>query len=313
MLKFVGRRVLATVPLLFLVSFAAFGLVELAPGDAALNLAGDYATPDTVERIRSSLGLGDPFFLRYWHFLGHALTGDLGSSLQSSVKVVSIIWDRVPVTLSLVCGAMFLAIVLGVPIGVYSAMRRGSWVDRAVSATTALAISIPGFILGNYLIKLFALNLGWFPATGYIGITSSPGQWLHHLVLPALSLSLLSLAEIARLVRAAVSDTLSRDYVQTAWAKGLTQREVVVKHTLKNAAIPVVTIVGVQTGRLIGATVIVERVFAMNGMGSLVIDSVQNRDAPLIQGLVLMTAIVVLSINLLVDISYGYFNPRLRS
>ena len=186
--------------------------------------------------------------MRYWRFLRHAATGDLGSSLQSSVKVGSIILDRVPVTVSLVVGAMFFAVVVGAPLGIYSALRRGTWIDRAVSGSTALAISIPSFILGKLPDQAFALNLGWFPATGYIPITSSPGQWLHHLLLPALSLSLLSLAEIARLVRTAVSETLARDFVQTAWAKGLTRRQVVLKHTLKNAAIPVVTIVGVQTG-----------------------------------------------------------------
>ncbi len=312
MLMYAFRRLLAVVPLLLLVSIISFGLVELAPGDAAVTLAGDQASVEDIQRVREALELDAPLVERYGSFLADVLSGDLGASLFNSQAVTTLVGNRLNVTVSLVLLVLGFAVVLGLPIGILAALRKGSFLDRALSGFTAVALAAPSFLIAVFLLKWFAIDRDVFPATGFVPISEDPWEWFLSLALPAFALAQLPTAELARIARAAMSDTLQQDYVQTARAKGLTGRQVVLKHTVKNAAVPVVTIFGVQLGRLIGGAVIVESIFALPGLGTLLISSVLIRDAPVIQGLVLMTAVAVVAINLLVDLSYGYFNPRTR-
>lgn len=312
MLLYSLRRVAAIIPLLLIVTIISFGLIELAPGDAAVSIAGDQASSEDIGRIREALGLNDGVVNRYLDFLGGALNGDLGSSLYSSQSVTSMISYRLPVTISLVVLSLTIACLIGIPIGVAAALRRGSFVDRLLSAVSALAVAIPAFVLAVFMLKIFAIDRAFLPATGYVPITEDPMMWLKSLVLPAAALSVLPGAEMARIVRASFSDVAQRDFIDTARAKGLGSRSIVVKHTLKNAAVPVVTILGVQIGRLIGGSVIIERIFNLPGLGNLMINSVLFRDVPVIQGTVLFAATLVVVVNLVVDLSYGYFNPRVR-
>jgi peptide/nickel transport system permease protein len=303
---------LALIPILFVVSIVSFGLVDLAPGDAATTLAGENATPEQIEQMRETLGLNESLPARYGSFVEGAVSLDLGSSTYSSQEVTTIIGHRIWPTLSLVAVALIFAALLGVPAGVYAALRRGQRADRIISATAGLGLAIPSFVGSIFLLRWFALSREWFPAGGFVPISENPLLWVKHLVLPAIALSLFPASELARLVRTSVADTLSRDYIQTAIAKGLPRHRVLLKHTLKNAAIPIVTVIGVQTGRLLGGSVIIEEIFNIPGLGSLTVSSVQNRDVPIIQGVVLLSAVLVILINLIVDLSYGYFNPKLR-
>jgi peptide/nickel transport system permease protein len=312
MLKYIGRRLLAVIPQLVLVTLVAFLLVALAPGDAGSVLAGEGASAADVARVRAAYGLSDPIWTRYWHFVEHAFQGNLGSSLYNSQKVTTIIGNRLTVSLSLVLVAMAMAMLIGIPAGVLAAVGRKR-ADRATSVLAGFCLAVPTFVSSVFLIKWFALSRNWLPAGGYVGLNAGVSQWLRHLVLPGFALALFPAAELARQVRTAVADTLSRDYVEVARAKGLRPGKVLVKHVLKNSAIPVVTILGLQVGRLLGGTVIVESIFNLPGLGSLVVGSVLNHDIPTVQGVVLFTAVGVIAINLFIDVSYGYFNPKLRT
>jgi peptide/nickel transport system permease protein len=311
-LKYAGKRLLAIIPILLIVSFISFSLVELAPGDAAAAFAGDQATSQQIAEVRHALELDKPFASRYVSFVHRAATGDLGSSLFNSQRVTKIIGDRVWTTISLVVVALFFAFILGASAGIYAALHRGSLVDRLLSVVAGLALAVPSFVASIFLLRWFALERNWLPAGGYADFSAGPAEWFRHLVLPASALALFPAAELARLVRTSVADTLGRDYIQTAIAKGLPFRKVVAKHSLKNAAIPVVTVLGVQTGRLLGGAVIIEHIFNLGGLGDLTVNAVVTHDVPIIQGVVLFSAVVVIAINLLVDLSYAYFNPKLR-
>lgn len=312
MTRFVIRRVLGMIPVMFLVSFMAFGLVHLAPGDPAVALAGDPPTQKRIDMIREQYGFDDPFVVQYVSWLGDVLTGDLGASLYTDQPVAKTITDRLPITLNLVAGAVVVAVVIGVPAGIIAATHRGRWVDRAINVWAASCVSLPNYFFGMLLIILFVLQLGWLPAVGYTSFFDDPWGWFQHIILPCVSLSLLTMAVVTRQLRSAMVGVLEQDYVRTAQAKGLSATSVVVKHGLKNAAIPVVTLMGAQIALLVGGTVIIERMFAIPGLGNVAVEAVTRRDMPIIQGAVLVTAVIVQLVNLLCDVAYAFLNPKVR-
>ena len=312
-LLYLVRRILAAIPILILVGLITFLLIHLTPGDPAAVVAGENASLEAIEAARHRLGLDQPFLLQFWHWLTAVTRGDLGTSFTSGRPVTELIFDRMPVTLSLTAGSTLVGIGLAVPLGVFAALKRGSYLDRITIFGTSLGIAAPEFFIGLLLVLIVALKWGWLPATGYIPFAEDPIEYFARLTLPSLTLGLGVAAELARQVRGAMIDVLSRDYIQTARAKGLSTLSIIVKHGLKNAAIPVVTVLGLQIRRLLGGAVIVEQIFAMNGLGSLAVRAVFLRDLPVLLGVALATAIVVLLVNLFVDMSYGYFDPKVRA
>ena len=315
MLKLVTSRILASVPLLLLGAFLSFVLLELANRgtDPAARIAGDGASPEQIETIRQNLNLDSPMIVRYAEWVGHAVTGDLGKSLYSGQAVTDAIMERIWITGSLALWAIILTIVIGIPLGVWAAVRQGSLVDRAVTTVAALLMSVPPFVLGLLLVITFAITRAWLPATGYVTIAEGGiVEWSRHLILPALALAAVSAAELARQTRGSIVDALNKDYVRTSRAKGLSGRSVLWKHTMKNAEVSIVTVLGMQMGRILGGAVTVEFVFAISGLGMLGYTAVVQRDLPMVQGVVIISALVVLICNLLVDMSYGYLNPKIR-
>ena len=312
MLQLIIRRIFIMIPVLFLVSLMVFSLILLVPGDPAVTLAGENATEEQIEATRERLGLNDPVIEQYGRWVGNAIRGDLGSSLFSSQKVTDAIVQRIPATLSLAGGAIVLSVLLGVPAGIVAAIYRGRWPDRLVGLGAASALAMPNYFVAMLLILFFAIWNPWFPATSFVPFSEGPGEWAKHLVLPWITLSLSPAAVITRQLRSSLIGVLGQDYVRTARAKGLRGRTVILKHSLKNAAIPVVTVLGTQIAFALGGSVIVEQVFGIAGVGQLAITSVQNRDLPLIQWIVVMPTLLVLFCNLLVDLAYGSLNPKVR-
>ncbi|MGE0308173.1 MAG: ABC transporter permease [Acidimicrobiia bacterium] len=313
LIRFVGRRLLATVPLLVLVSMLAFGLLLLVPGDPAVTLAGDNPAPGQVEAVRDQLGLDDHIGVQFARWAGDAVVGDFGTSLYSKVPVDELIVSRAPATLSLAALGILFAIVFGGLLGIIGAAKQGSVIDRVVIAVATLGVAVPSFWLGLVLVINFSLDRKWFPAVGYEGITEGPVEWLRHMVLPAITVAAAPAAEIARQLRASLADTLANDYVRTARAKGLRRGPVLLKHALKNAGIPAATVIGTQFSFLLGGSVIVEQVFGIPGLGSMTVAAVLQRDLPVIQAVVLIMAVAVLVSNIVVDMSYGFFNPKVRA
>lgn len=312
MLRYTVRRVLMIVPLLFLVSLGVFALVLMIPGDPAITIAGENATEAQIEATRERLGLNDPLLVQYAGWAGNALTGDLGSSLFSNESVVGAIAGRFPVTLSVTFAAMVIALLIAVPAGIVAALRRGRWQDRGATLFASVGISLPNFWVGILLIMAFALAFPIFPAVGYTPLSEGVGPWVVGLVLPGVTLGTTLAAEITRQLRGSLSDTLQKDFIRTARANGLRPRAVIGRHGLKNAAVPVVTVLGFQIGFLLGGSVIVERVFGLPGLGDLAIRAVLQRDIPMIQGIVVVAALIVMLVNLVVDLSYGWLNPKVR-
>jgi len=312
MLRLVVRRVLIGVPLLLFVSFSVFVLIDLAPGDPAASLAGENATAEQIAAVRQNLHLDDSIVARYVRWLGGAVHGDLGTSLQSGQSVSSLIADKLSVTASIVGMSLLFVLVLALIGGVVGAVRPRGLADRAVTVVASIATAIPPFWLALVLIVYFAINRSWFPAVGYVGPDESIVEWLKHLVLPAVALAAVPAAELALQLRGSLSEVLGRDYIMATRAKGLTRRSIIGKHGLKNAAIPVVTVLGFRIAQMLGGTVTIELVFNINGLGRLAVNSTLSHDIPVLLGLVVVTTLVVLVINVLVDISYGYFNPKVR-
>jgi peptide/nickel transport system permease protein len=295
------------------VSFAVFTLVTLVPGDAAQTLAGgDNATPERVAQLRDQLGLNKPFLVQYGDWLKDAATGHLGTSLASGRSITTEVGETLPITASIVAVALLLGIAVGLPAGIFAGMRPGGRLDRALVTTTTFGIALPNFVLAIVLITLFAVQRKWFPAIGFTRVTENPVLWLKSVTLPAIALSVGVAATMARQVRAALADTLGSAYIRTAWAKGGSTARVVGKHALKNAAIPAVTVLGLQVGGLLGGAVLVENIFAIPGLGSYVLRGVVGSDLPVIQGVALMFVVINVGLSLLVDISYGYLNPKVR-
>ena len=312
MLAEVLRRLLATLPVMGVVAIAVFALLHVTPGDPAVIIAGDYATTDDIARIRARLGLDQPFHTQVVIWLGRVVRGDLGTSIFSGLPVSTLIGQRAATTIWLTLFAMLISVGVGVPIGVVAAWRKGSWIDRAVMVFAVSGFSMPTFWLGFILVYIFAITAGWLPVQGYMPLAGGVGSFLSHLILPALTLSVVYMALIARMTRASMLGVLDEDYIRTAFAKGLAPRGVLVRHALKNASLPIVTIIGIGFALLIGGAVVTESVFALPGLGRLTVDAIVRRDYPVIQGVLLVVSGVYVLINLIVDILYVVLDPRIR-
>ncbi|HMG44721.1 MAG TPA: ABC transporter permease [Acidimicrobiales bacterium] len=313
MARLIARRLSSLVPVLFLVSLVVYGLMALVPGDAAVQLAGGVdATEERIAEVRTELGLDDPFLVQYGRWLKGAVTFDFGESLVNGQSVSGDILNRLPVTASIAFGAMVVGLLVGVPAGIVAGMKAGTRLDRGLIFGTTLGIAVPNFWLAMMLILVFAVNLGWFPAIGFTRLTESPWDWLRSLVLPSLALGTFVAASVARQLRGELADVMQRSYVRTAWAKGGSARLVVGKHALKNAAIPAVTVIGLQMGGLIGGTVILEQIFSIPGLGTYLLQAITSSDMPVIMGVTTMFVLVYMVMSLLVDVAYGLLNPKVR-
>jgi len=312
MFSFILRRVLATLPVIIVVALVVFLMTRLSPVDPAVVLAGDNASEQDVQRARASLGLNDPLPVQFGHWSLHVAQGDLGQSFFAKMPVTQLIVQRMEPTASLAGLTLVLTVLMAVPLGILAAWRHGGWLDRALMALSALGFSVPAFVIGYLLIWFFALHLKWLPVQGYGRLADGIGPWLRQLVLPSVTLSIVYIALIARVTRAAMAEAMTEDYIRTARAKGISEARLLVRHALANAAVPVVTVIGLGVAMLIGGVVVTESVFAIPGLGSLTVDAVLSRDFPVIQGLTLFFSMVYITINLLIDISYRWFDPRIR-
>jgi peptide/nickel transport system permease protein len=312
MVSYILRRILSTLPVMGIVALFVFSLLYIAPGDPAAVIAGDQASPADVERIRQSLGLDRPFLIQFGAWLWHILHGDLGTSIFTNLPVAKMIAQRIEPTFSLMAITLVLTILVAVPLGVVAAWKAGSWVDRTIMAFAVFAFSLPVFVVGYVLAYVFALQFEWLPVQGYTPLTAGVWPWLKNLILPALALGSVYIALIARITRASMLEVLQQDYVRTARAKGLGQRNILFVHALKNAAVPIVTVIGIGIALLIGGAVVTESVFAIPGLGRLTIDAILRRDYPVIQGIVLLFSFLYVLVNLMVDVTYTLVDPRIR-
>lgn len=312
MFAFIVRRVIATIPVMAFVALFVFSLLYIAPGDPAVVIAGDQATPADVEKIRQGLGLDRPFLIRFGEWLFNILRGDLGISIFTSLPVTQLIAQRIEPTVSLMIVTLILAISIAVPMGVIAAWKAGSWIDRLAMAISVTGFSVPVFVVGYLLAYVFALQLDWLPVQGYTPISQGLWPWFENLILPAITLGFVYIALIARITRASMLEVLQQDYIRTARSKGVGQMSILFLHALKNAAIPIVTVIGIGIALLIGGAVVTESVFAIPGLGRLTVDAILRRDYPVIQGVVLMFSFVYVLINLVVDLIYTLIDPRIR-
>jgi peptide/nickel transport system permease protein len=312
MFAYIVRRVLATIPVMVIVALFVFSLLYIAPGDPAAIIAGDQATPADIARIRVSLGLDRPFLVRFGDWAWHILHGDLGTSIFTNLPVTHMIAQRIEPTVSLMVLTLVFSVLIAVPLGVIAAWKQGSIIDRLVMVFAVFGFSVPVFVMGYVLAYIFALQLDWLPVQGFTPIEDGFWPFLRNLILPSLALGLIYIALIARITRATMLEVLSQDYIRTAKAKGVGQRAVLFLHALKNAAVPIVTVIGIGVALLIGGTVLTESVFAIPGLGRLTVDAILRRDYPIIQGVVLLFSFVYVLINLLVDLVYTLFDPRIR-
>jgi len=312
MTRYVARRLLATIPVVLLVTVMVFLLLHITPGDPVVIMLGEEASPDAVTALRHALDLDRPLPVQYGDWLWHAVHGDLGASLRTHDPVTALVLERYPATLELSALAMLLSLCIAIPLGVLSAVRRNSWLDALVTPLAISGISMPSFWLGILLIWVFSVLLPWFPTVGFIPLGVSVAGNLHTLVLPVVTLGVALAAIVMRITRASVLQVLQFDYVRTARAKGVREPVVVLRHALRTALIPVVTVLGLQTGALLGGAVIVETIFALPGVGRLIVDSIFARDFPVVQGAVLILAISFIAVNLAVDLMYARLDPRIR-
>ena len=312
MLAYTIRRVFATIPVMAIVALFVFSLLYIAPGDPAAIIAGDQATPDDVERIRAGLGLDRPFLIRFGEWFWHVLNGDLGVSIFTNLPVTRMIAQRIEPTVSLMCLTLVLSIGIAVPMGVLAAWNQGKLIDRIIMLFAVFGFSVPVFVVGYLLAYIFALELEWLPVQGYTPIERGLWPWLANLILPAVALGGVYIALIARITRATMLEVLSQDYIRTAKAKGVGSSTVLFLHALKNAAVPIVTVIGIGVALLIGGSVVTESVFAIPGLGRLVVDAILRRDYPVIQGVILLFSFTYVLVNLGVDLLYTVFDPRIR-
>jgi len=312
MLGYTIRRLLMAVPVMGVVALIVFSLLYLTPGDPAMVLAGDQASPEQIEKIRASLGLDQPPHVRFVAWLWQMANGDLGTSIFSGEPVTHMIEQRLQPTFSLLALSVLLSISVGVPFGVAAAARRGGWTDHALTSFTTLGFSLPAFIAGYALAFIFATTLKWLPVQGFVPLSEGVQPWLRNLILPAVTLSLVYAAIIARVTRASMLEVLSEDYIRTARAKGLPEIRVLVRHALANAAVPIATVIGIGIAILIGGVVVTESVYGIPGLGRLTVDAVLARDYPTVQAIILLFSVTYVLINLLVDLTYTFLDPRIR-
>ncbi|WP_270605839.1 nickel ABC transporter permease [Bacillus mobilis] len=304
MLMFIFRRILQLIPVLFGVVFVVFLIMQMVPGDPALLIAGEGASKETVEQIRHQLGLDKPFIMQYFSYIGNILQGDFGVSIRSNRPVLDEVLIRLPITIELALCSIVITVVIGMIAGIISATKQYSWTDVSIMIIALLGVSLPSFWFGLMLIFYFSVQIHIFPVSGW-------GTWMH-MVLPALTLGASGAAIVARMTRSSMLDVIRQDYIRTARAKGVKERVVIYKHALRNALIPVITVVGLQFGALLGGTVLVESVFAINGLGRLIVDAIRMRDLPMLQGGVLIASVIFVLVNLIVDILYRHFNKRIE-
>tara|TARA_B100000676_G_scaffold295689_1_gene335160 strand:- start:4213 stop:5109 length:897 start_codon:yes stop_codon:yes gene_type:complete len=294
------------------VAVVVFLLLHLTPGDPATVIAGDYARPEDIARIRAKLGLDRPLHIQFFTWISAVLQGDLGHSIFSNLPVSKLIAQRIEPTLALSISTIIFAVVVAVPMGVFAAWKAGTWIDRSVMLFAVLGFSVPVFVIAYTLMYVFSLNLGWFPVQGYKPIAEGFIPFLRSIALPTLALGIIYTALIARIARASVLEVLTEDYIRTAKAKGLTNRGLLIRHAVRNAAVPIVTIIGIGIALLIGGVVVTESVFNIPGLGRLTIDAVLRRDYPIIQGVILVFSAVYVFVNLVIDLLYTLLDPRIR-
>jgi peptide/nickel transport system permease protein len=312
MLAYILRRLASTVLVMGIVAVFVFLLLHLSPGDPAAIIAGDNATGDQIAAIRRQLGLDDALPVQFFRWVIAVLQGDLGISIFSNEPVAKLIGQRVEPTLSLALTTLIVAVTLAVSFGVLAAWKVGSWIDRSLMVVSVLGFSVPVFVVGYMLIYTFSISLRWLPVQGYAPIDQGFGPWIERLILPSIALGLAYVALIARITRTSMLEVLAEDYIRTANAKGVATRSVLLKHALKNAGVPIVTVIGIGVALLIGGVVITETVFNIPGVGRLVVDAISKRDYPIIQGVILIFSGVYVLVNLLVDLSYTLLDPRIR-
>ncbi|HEY3101814.1 MAG TPA: ABC transporter permease [Methylomirabilota bacterium] len=312
MLPYIGRRLLATIPVMAVVTVVVFSLLRLTAGDPAAIIAGDNATSADVAAIRANLGLDRPLVEQFVIWLSRILRGDFGESFFFKKQVSELILDRVEPTLALATSTLLLTIALSIPLGVLAAWKRGTWIDRSVMGFSVLGFSVPVFVIGYALIYLFAIELAWLPVQGYQRLADGVAGFLERLILPSVTLAVVFVALIARITRASVLEVLNADHVRTARAKGLGELPVLLRHVLRNAAVPIVTVIGIGIAVLIGGVVVTESVYGIPGLGRLTVDAVQARDYPTVQAVILLFSVAYVLINLLVDLSYTVLDPRIR-
>jgi peptide/nickel transport system permease protein len=312
MVAYIARRLGSTVVVMAIVGVFVFLLLHLSPGDPAAIIAGDNASPEQVAGIRRRLGLEDPLLVQFLRWSAAVLRGDLGISIFSNEPVLKLVGQRLEPTLSLTATTLVVAVTVAVGFGVLAAWKAGSWIDRALMAVSVLGFSVPAFVVGYLLIYVFSIHLRWLPVQGYSPLAEGFWPWLERLILPSVTLGLAYVALIARITRASMLEVLSEDYIRTARAKGVAPRPMLMKHALKNAGVPIVTVVGIGLALLIGGVVITETVFNIPGVGRLVVDAIAKRDYPIIQGVILLFSGAYVLVNLLVDLSYTLIDPRIR-
>jgi peptide/nickel transport system permease protein len=306
------RRLLSAIPVLFIVSLISFGLMRLIPGDPAASIAGTSATPAQIEQLRRDLGLDEPLLLQLLHYYQGLLQGDFGKSLLLGKGVLAATMERLPVTIGLSLYALVLTLLIGVASGIIAALRQNTWVDQVAMMIAMLGISIPNFFLGLLMIIFFAVQLGWLPSGGYVPFSQDPIGWLRSTTMPAISLALLQAGLLARITRSGMLEVLRQDYVRTARAKGLPERQVILKHALANALIPIVTVVGIIISLLLSGAVVTEALFSLPGMGQVLTQAVLSRDYPMVQGGLLLVTTFLVLVNILVDVLYALIDPRVR-
>jgi len=312
MASFLAKRILATIPVMVVVAFFVFSLLYITPGDPARIIAGEKATPEQIAAVRIALGLDQPFLLRFASWFFDIIRGDLGHSVFSGAKVSDLIAQRAGPTSSLMLLTLLISTVVGVPMGILSSWKARTWIDRLAVSFSVLGFSIPVFVTGYALAYIFSRQLQWLPVQGYRPLSLGFWVWFSHLILPALSVSTIYIALIARITRATMLEVLSQDYIRTARAKGLPQQYILYVHALKNASVPIVTAIGIGVALLIGGAVVTESVFAIPGLGRLTLDAILQRDYPVIQGVVLMFSMIYVLVNLGVDLIYRLIDPRIR-
>jgi peptide/nickel transport system permease protein len=310
--SYIVRRLIATIPVMAVVAVFVFSLLYIAPGDPAAIIAGDLATAQDIARIHHQLGLDEPFLLRFAKWAWGVLHGDLGISISSNLPVLQLIQQRLEPTAALTVTTLIVSLGLAIPIGVLAAWRAGTWIDRVAMGFAVLGFSVPSFVLAYVLILIFAVELDWLPVQGYSSVAAGFWPFLRHLILPSTALGLIYAALIARITRTSMLEVLSQDYIRTAHAKGLSSRNVLIGHALKNAAVPIVTVIGIGVALLIGGVIVTETVFAIPGIGRLTVDAISRRDYPTIQGVILLFSGAYVIVNLLVDLSYTVLDPRVR-
>jgi peptide/nickel transport system permease protein len=306
------KRILATIPVMLFVAIFIFLLLRLTPGDPAAIIAGDFATEDQIAEIRQKLGLTEPLWRQFTIWITNVLRFDLGESFYYKKEVSELILNRIEPTFSLSFLTIVLTVAIAVPLGTLAAYRQGSWLDRGIMGFSVMGFSVPVFVIGYGLIYLFSLQLGWLPVQGYQRLSEGIGGWLYQLILPACALSVIFVAFIARMTRTSVLEVLGEDYIRTARAKGQTERRVLMRHALRNAAVPIVTVIGLTIAILIGGVVVTESVFNIPGLGLMTVEAVLNQDFPTTQAVILFFSVIYVLVNLLIDLSYTLLDPRIR-